>query len=408
MGIMKLRQRYRIYPHPRQVQHLAKLFGCSRVVWNEALTYSMEVFRSTGKSVSNGDLQKKFITQAKQTPERIWLSEVATVPLQQSVRDLGVAFKNFFDSVAGKRKGVRVGKPRFKKRSATQSVRFTKPSIRWKGEKLVLPGVGALRVKWSRKLPSTPSSVTVIKDSSGRYFASFVVEMEPAPIPDNGKSVGVDLGIATFATLSTGEKIAAPKPLKGNLLKLAWLQKKLSRCQKGSKRRERARRQVAKLHARIADIRTDFLHKLSSKLIFENQDINLEDLNVSGMVKNRSLARAISDLGWRQFRTMLEAKAVMYGRTVNIIDRWEPTSQTCSTCGFRGGKKALNIREWVCLSCGAVHDRDVNAAMNIKVAGGQSETQNRRRRTRKTGSKSARSVEASTHLEHLQLRLFGC
>ena len=248
----------------------------------------------------------------------------------------------------------------------------------------------------------------MIKDSSGRYFASFVVEVESPSIPDNGKSIGIDLGIATFATLSTGEKIAAPKPLKSNLLKLARLQKKLSRCQKGSNRRGRARRQVAKLHARIADIRTDFLHKLSSRLIFENQEINLEDLNVSGMVKNRKLSRAISDLGWRQFRTMLEAKALMYGRTVNIISRWEPTSQTCSTCGFKGGKKALDVREWKCISCSAVHDRDVNAAVNIKVADGQSETQNRRQRTRKTGSKSARSVEASTHLEHLQLRLFGC
>ena len=406
---MKLRYRYRIYPNREQAKRLAQLFGCYRVVWNDALALSQEIYRAGGKYPGGAALMKRVITEAKNTTERAWLASVSVVPLQQAIRDLDVAFRNFFGSVTGKRKGPKVSMPRFKRRHATQSARFTTRgfSCRPTG-KLYLAKVGDIKVKWSRELPSPPSSVTVIKEASGRYFASFVVEVEPMAIPDNGKAIGIDLGIATFATLSSGEKIAAPTPLKSNLRKLARLQKQLSRCQKGSNRREIARRKVAKLHARIADIRSDFLHKLSSRLVFENQEINLEDLNVSGMVKNRKLSRAISDLGWRQFRTLLEAKAVIYGRTVNVINRWMPTSQTCSTCGFRGGKKALDVREWVCISCGAVHDRDVNAAVNIKVAGGQSETKNRRLRTRKTGSKSARSVDASTHLEHLQLRLFGC
>lgn len=406
---MKLRYRYRIYPNNGQVKSLAQLFGCSRVVWNDALALSQDIYREGGQYPGGAALMKRVVTEAKQTVERTWLASVSVVPLQQSVRDLDTAFRNFFNSVTGKRQGPKVAMPRFKRRNAAQSARFTTRgfSCRPRG-KLYLAKIGDVQVKWSRPLPSLPSSVTVIKDSSGRYFASFVVEVEPTPIPDNGNTVGVDLGITTFATLSTGEKVAAPKPLKANLQKLARLQKKLSRCQKGSNRREVARQKVAKLQGRIADIRTDFLHKLSSRLVFENQEINLEDLNVSGMMKNRKLSRAISDLGWRQFRVLLEAKAAMYGRTVNVINRWIPTSQTCSTCGFKGGKKGLEVRGWQCISCGAVHDRDVNAAVNIKVAGGQSETQNRRRRTGKTGSKSARSVDASTHLEPLQLRLFGC
>ena len=349
------------------------------------------------------------MTEAKKTVERSWLASVSVVPLQQSIRDLDAAFRNFFQSVTGKRKGPKVSMPRFKRRNSAQSVRFTTRGFALRSTgKLYLAKVGEIRVRWSRELPAAPSSVTIIKDSSQRYFASFVVESEPMELPDNGTSVGVDLGIATFATLSNGEKIEAPKPLKANLRKLARVQKALSRCQKGSNRREAARQKVAKLHARIADIRSDLLHKLSSRLIFENQEISLEDLNVSGMVKNRKLSKAISDLGWRQFRTMLESKAVMYGRKVNIIDRWEPTSQTCSACGFRGGKKDLRVRGWVCMCCGAEHDRDVNAAVNIKVAGGQSETKNGRRRKSKTAPRAATSGDASTHLEHFQLSLFGC
>jgi putative transposase len=219
--------------------------------------------------------------------------------------------------------------------------------------------------------------------------------------------VGIDLGIATFATLSTGEKIDAPKPLKKRLKRLRKAQKNLSRKQKGSNRREKTRKRVAKIHAKIKDTRTDFLQKLSTRVVRENQTIILEDLNTSGMVKNRKLSRAISDLGWRSFRDMLSAKSDKYGRDFRIISRWEPTSQRCSCCGNIGGKKALNIREWECLFCGTFHDRDVNAAINIKVAGGQSETsKNGRRGKCKTSVKEAASREASTQPKIVQLSLF--
>lgn len=194
--------------------------------------------------------------------------------------------------------------------------------------------------------------------------------------------------------------------MKKQLKRLRKLQQNLSRKQKGSRRREFARKKLAKLHAKISDTRNDFLHKLSTKIIRENQTIVLEDLNVSGMIKNRKLARAISDLGWQYFRTMLEAKSVMYGRDFRVIDRWIPTSQTCSCCGFRGGKKELSIREWTCLNCGESHDRDVNAAINIKVAGGLSETVNGRGGRRKTTAKVAVASEASTHPVFKQLSIF--
>jgi putative transposase len=237
----------------------------------------------------------------------------------------------------------------------------------------------------------------VIKDAADRYFLSFVVEIRPETLPNNDQTVGIDLGIATFATLSTGEKIDAPKPLKKRLKRLKKAQKNLSRKQKGSKRREKARKRVAKIHAKITDTRTDFLHKLSTKIVCENQTIVLEDLNTSVMVKNRKLSRAISDLGWRSFRDMLSAKSDKYGRDFLIISRWEPTSQRCSCCGNIGGKKALNIREWECFFCGTFHDRDINAAVNIKVAGGQSETsKNGHGGQHKTSVKEAASRVAST------------
>nr|WP_293101075.1 RNA-guided endonuclease TnpB family protein [Okeania sp. SIO2F4] len=291
-------------------------------------------------------------------------------------------------------------------------------------------------------MPNQPISVTLIRDSAHRYFASFVVETNLEYLPKTESSIGIDLGISTFATLSNGEKINAPKPLKNNLKKLAKFQRKFVKTQPDSNRRERRRLKIARLHAKIKDIRTDFLHKLSTDLVRNYDTIVLEDLNVSGMVKNRKLAKAISDLGWRQFRTLAEAKCEKYGREFRIINRWEPTSQKCSCCGFRGGKKELNVREWTCLNCGTFHDRDINAAINILetiqpktkveaiqaeiletpvqlsifgiVAGGQSETQNKTRRCGKSSPKKDVSLrdmkrinESSTHPESFkQLSLF--
>ncbi|MEM9541388.1 MAG: RNA-guided endonuclease TnpB family protein [Cyanobacteria bacterium P01_E01_bin.42] len=374
---MKARYRYRIYPNQQQKTALAQLFGCTRVVWNDALAFCKEQYQKGEKNPKNGELQKQFITQAKKTIEREWLREVSAIPLQQSLNDLNQAHNNFFSSCKGERKGQKVRPPKFKKRKSKQSARFTRGGFKVGSHNVKLAKIGKVNIVWSRGLPSEPSSVTVIKDSADRYFLSFVVEIIPEPLPKTDKSCGIDLGITDFATFDNGEKVKAPKPLKKNLKRLRKRQKALSRKQKGSKRREVARKKVAKLHAKVKDVRTDFLHKLSTKVIRENQSIALEDLNVSGMVKNRKLSRAISDLGWREFRTMLNNKADKYGREFHIIDRWEPTTQTCSNCGEKGGKKDLSIREWTCLWCGCIHDCDINAAVNIKhAAGGHSEAQN--------------------------------
>ena len=407
---MKVRYRYRIYPTDPQKTALAKLFGCCRVVFNGALAFCHENYKQGNKFVGYNQWSKS-LTQLKKTEEREWLTEVSAIPLQQSLKDLQTSFKNFFDSCSGKRKGKKVKPPKFKKRKSKQSARFADNGFKINGDSVYLAKIGDLKVVWSRDLPSQPSSVTVIKDSARRYFLSFVCEVNHPQLPDNGQSVGIDLGITDFATLNTGEKIKAPKPLKRQLKRLKRLQKNLSRKQKGSKRREVARLKVAKLHAKIADTRTDFLHKLSTRLIQENQLIALEDLPVSGMMKNRKLSRAISDLGWRSFRTMLEAKSEMYGREVRVIDRWEATTQKCSCCGFKGGKKELSVREWTCLNCGQIHDRDLNASTNIlnvslTVAGGQSDTLNGCRRECQTAVKVAVSSEASTHREDKQLSLF--
>jgi len=333
--------------------------------------------------------------------------------LQQSIRDLETAYSNFFNSIKGKRKGIKVKPPKFKRRRGYQTARFTNNAFKVLQDKVYLPKIGQLEIIWSRDLPSVPTSVTVIKDAANRYFLSFLVEINPTQLPDNGKSVGIDLGITDFATLSTGEKVKAPKPLKKYLRKLKRLQKNLSRKTKGSKRREIARLKVAKLHAKIADTRNDFLHKLSTKIVNENQVIVLEDLAVSNMIKNRQLSRAISDLGWRTFRDMLSAKSEIYGREFRIINRYEPTSQRCSSCQQIGGKKALNVREWTCLYCRDVHDRDINASKNIlntrnitKVAVGQTETLNGHRGNVRLESNQAVPREVSTTFKATQLKLF--
>jgi putative transposase len=257
----------------------------------------------------------------------------------------------------------------------------------------------------SRPLPRKPSSVTIIKDAAGRYFASFVVEIAPASGGRAESTVGIDLGLAHFAILSTGEKIENPRLHKKLLRRIKRANRKLSRCQKESNRRKVAKLKLAKLHAKAKDSRTDFLQKLTTRLVRENQAIAIEDLNVSGLIKNRKLSRAISDAGWYSFRSMLTAKCERDRRHLVVINRWEATSQKCSICGFQGGKKKLHVREWECLNCGTFHDRDTNAANNIKVAGGLSETQNGRGRKCKTTSVAV-SVEPSTTPKAIQLSLF--
>ena len=379
---MKARYQFRFYPTDQQQKLLAQLFGCVRVVWNDALA----ICKQAEKLPSNNDLQKLVITQAKKTIERQWLSDVSNIPLQQSVADLGVAYKNFFDSLKGKRKGKKLGRPKFKKKTNQQSARFRIGGFSIKGDEVYLAKIGNVSPIWSRDLPSAPSSVTVIKDCANRYFISFVVEVEPVNIDAKNQSIGIDLGIKTFAVMSNGEKAQSPDYSKLDR-KIRKLQKKLARQPKDSQRRNKTRIQIAKLHNEIADTRKDFLHKLSSKIVSENEVIVLEDLNVSGMVKNRKLARAISLQGWREFRTLCEAKSQKFGRTFHVISRWEPTSQICSECGYKWGKLDLKIRSVKCLNCGTEHDRDENAAKNInKVGIGHCHDSKRAQRQSKTSN----------------------
>jgi len=378
---MKARYQYRFYPTNQQQKSLAQLFGCVRVVWNDALA----LCKASGKAIGFNKLSA-MLTQSKRTEERQWLKDVSSVPLQQSLRYLDVAYRNFFSSLKGKRKGKKVGSPKFKKKTNNQSAEFTKAAFSLSGDSVYLAKIGDIKPVWSRKLPSEPSSVTVIKDCANRYFLSFVVDIEPEHIEPINPSVGIDLGIKTFAVLSTGEKFQSPDYSKLDK-KVRKLQRKLARQSKGSNRRNKTRLRIAKKHNKIADTRNDFLHKVSTEVVRKNQAITLEDLNVSGMVKNRKLARSISQQGWREFRTLCEAKSEKYGRTFSTVSRWEPTSQVCSHCGYQWGKLNLSIRTVTCLNCGTNHDRDENAAKNIdKVGIGNCHDSKRTRRDNKTTS----------------------
>ncbi|MGW4454559.1 RNA-guided endonuclease InsQ/TnpB family protein [Streptomyces sp. NPDC004599] len=368
---MQLRYSFRLYPSAGQHAALARAFGCARVVYNDALR-ARETARSEGLPFPRtGDLSKALITDAKQRPERAWLGEVSAVVLQQSLRDLDTAYRNFFDALKGKR--PRVGAPRYKSRKDTrQAVRFT-ANARWSitpGQKLRLPKIGDLKVKWSRTLPSTPSTVTVVKDSAGRYYASFVVQTGPCEVlPKATPEVGIDLGLGHFAVLSDGTKIDSPRFLRRAEKRLKKAQRDLSRKEKGSSNRNKARIRVARAHARVADARREFHHQLSTKLIRENQAVAVEDLAVKGLARTR-LAKSVHDAGWSAFVTMLEYKAARYGRTFVRISRFEPTSQVCSACGVQDGPKPLHVRVWTCRACGAVLDRDINAAVNVAKAAG--------------------------------------
>ena len=417
---MNCRYSYRIYPTPGQRQSLARLFGCVRVVWNDALAMCFQ----SDKLPKNSELQKLCITQAKNSEDREWLKQVSAIPLQQSVADLGVAFKNFFQSRSGKRKGRKINPPRFKRRVNRQTARFTRngfkvtsASLSDQTSKVYLAKIGDIKVKWSRPLPSEPSSVTVIKDCAGRYFLSFVVEVEPEIKPPRNSSIGIDLGLKTFASCSNGDKVDSPDYSR-LYRKLKRYQRRLAKRQRGSKRRERMRVKVAKLNVQIRDKRKDFLHKLSTKVVNDNQVIALEDLNVGGMLKNCNLSRAISQAGWYEFRSLCESKACIHSRDFRVISRWEPTSQVCSECGYRWGKLDLSVRTIVCINCGVEHDRDDNASVNIEqaglkamlragreVGGGQLHDSKRTGSACKTSTEAVR-VEPSTHREYVQLKLF--
>ena len=377
---MQLRYNYRLYPTPGQQQALARAFGCARVVFNDALRARREAHKAGLPYISGAELSAR-LTAAKATPERAWLGEVSAVVLQQSLADLGAAYQNFFDSVTGRRTGPRIGLPRLKSRKdRRQAIRFT-ANARFKilpGGRLRLPKVGDVEVRWSRELPSGPSSVTVIRDAAGRYFASFAVGTDPVAdagrFPAADADVGIDLGLTAFAVLSDGTVITAPKFLRRAERKLRRAQRAHSRKQKGSRNKEKSRARLARAHARVAAQRADFHHQVSTRIIRDNQAVYVEDLCVKALARTR-LAKSIHDAGWSAFTQMLEYKAARYGRAFGKVGRFEPTSQVCSACGVKDGPKPLSVRQWTCAACGAVLDRDLNAARNI-VALGRRETLN--------------------------------
>ncbi|MDV5147655.1 RNA-guided endonuclease TnpB family protein [Streptomyces sp. SBC-4] len=366
---MQLRYGFRLCPDGPQRAALARAFGSARVVFNDALRVREDARAAGLPFVTSAALSKR-LTMSKKSPERAWLGEVSAVVLQQSLRDLDAAYRNYFDGLKGKR--PKTGPPRFKSsKDRRQAVRFT-VNAGWKvtaGGRLRLPKVGDVRVKWSRALPSVPSTVTVIKDAAGRYFASFVVETEPTVLSEAESVVGIDLGLGHFAVLSDGTKIDAPRFLRRAEKKLKKAQRNLSRKAKGSNNRDKARVKVAQAHARVADARREFHHQLSTKVIRENQAVAVEDLAVKGLARTR-LAKSVHDAGWAAFVAMLEYKAALYGRTFIRIGRFEPTSQVCCVCGVKDGPKPLHIRVWTCQGCGTVLDRDINAAVNIAKAAG--------------------------------------
>ncbi|EST38429.1 transposase IS605 [Streptomycetaceae bacterium MP113-05] len=374
---MQLRYNFRLNPAPGQRIALAQAFGCARVVFNDGLRVRQEAHAAGLPYIKDTDLQKQVITAAKRTPEREWLGEVSSVVLVQALCDLHTAYRNFFASTTGRRKGPKVAAPRFRSRKDNrQAIRLTRNgfSLRPNG-RLYVAKVGEIPVRWSRQLPSDPSSVTVVKDAAGRYFASFVVQTYPSEVlPETTGEVGIDLGLTHFAVFSDGRKVSSPKFLRRAERKLRKAQQALSRKAKGSNNRKKAVARVARLHARVADTRRDHHHKLSTTIIRENQAVYVEDLCVKGLGRTR-LAKSVHDAGWARFVGMLEYKAARYGRTFGKVDRWLPSSQTCHVCMVIDGPKPLNVREWVCGACQTTHDRDVNAA-RIVLAAGRAESQN--------------------------------
>ncbi len=378
---MRLRYNYRLYPTSGQRSALARAFGCARVVFNDGLRARQDAHEAGLPYIADADLSAR-LTAAKTAPGRAWLAEVSAVVLQQSLADLNVAYRRFFDSRkalrewrAAGRKGPRpreVGLPRLKSRKdRRQAIRFT-ANARFRvlpGGRLRLPKVGDVEVRWSRDLPSAPSSAAVIMDSAGRYFASFVVDSQPGALPRVEPVTGIDLGLTHFAVLSDGRKIASPTFLRRAEKKLRRAQRSLSRKQEGSANRDKARVKVARTHARVADARREFHHQLSTILIRDNQAVAVEDLAVRGLARTR-LAKSVHDAGWSAFTAMLEYKARLYGREFHRIGRFEPTSQVCSACGVKDGPKPLHVRAWQCQACGTWLDRDVNAAVNVARAAG--------------------------------------
>jgi putative transposase len=364
---------------------LSRTFGCVRVVWNRTLAARHERYAAEGKATSYAETDRA-LTVMKKTADLAFLNEVSSVPLQQALRHQHAAFAAFFDG--------RARYPRYKSRNGRQSAHYTRSAFRIKGGELHLAKTSApLKVVWS--WPKTdlaalnPSTVIVARESDGRWYVTFTVDTDdPEPAPQTGRAAGVDLGVKDFAVLSTGEKIPSPRHLERKARNLARYQRRLARKQKGSANRAKAKAKVARAHRKVRNARQDFLHKASTRLVRENDLIVIEDLNVNGMTRRSKprpdgnggyrrngaaakagLNKAVLDAGLGEFRRQLEYKAGRYGRTLTVIDRWYPSSKTCSACGHLLASLSLSTRRWSCPSCGARHDRDINAAKNILAAG---------------------------------------
>jgi putative transposase len=355
--------KYRFYPTAEQVTALARTFGSARFVYNWALRMRTDAYYQRQERISYAETSAA-LTTLKRQPATAWLNEVSSVPPQQALRHLDRAFRNFFVGHARY--------PTFKKERGRQVAEYTTSAFRWDAEKRTLTLAKMetpLDIRWSRAFTGAPTTTTVTRDLAGRYFVSFLVEEEVTPLPPTRIVVGLDMGLSALVTLSTGEKITNPKHFARSRCRLKTAQKHLARKQKGSENREKARCKVARAHAKIADQRLDGLHKLSTRLIRENQTVCVETLAVRQLVRNRRLAQAISDASWNELIRQLEYKAAWYGRTLVKIDKWYPSSKRCAGCGHILDALPLSVRQWTCPVCGVSHDRDVNAAKNVLAAG---------------------------------------
>ncbi|UXU88395.1 RNA-guided endonuclease InsQ/TnpB family protein [Burkholderia sp. S-53] len=360
---IKRAYRFRFYPTSEQEVILARTFGCARFVYNHMLRMRADAWQQYQTSIGYHETSAA-LTALKKSPDHIWLNEVSSVPLQQALRHLQTAFENFF--------AKRAKYPNFRRKGGTQSAEYTASAFKWDGTSLKLAKMNApLAVCWSRTIPkgAKVTTVTVSKDTAGRYHVSMLCDDVVSAKSESTSKVGIDFGLTDFVVLSTGEKIPAPNAFRKNEAKLAKLQRRLARKQTGSANRRKAKLKVARMHARIADCRRDFLHKLSTRLINENQMIAIESLSVSHVQKNRRLAKSIGDAGWSEFVRQLTYKAAWYGRTLIGIDRWYPSSKRCSDCGHTVASMPLKVRAWACPKCETTHDRDINAARNVLAAG---------------------------------------
>ena len=363
--------KYRLYPTDEQAAKLARTFGRVRLVYNKALEARTAAWQAEQRRLGYVGTSA-LLTGWKRTNELAFLNDVSSVPLQRALRHLQAAFAAFWNK--------RGNHPKFKaKKRSRASPEYTRSAFRYRDGQLTLAKLdGPLAIVWSRPLPpgAEPSTVTVSRDAAGRWFVSLLVQDAMAPLPpaihpDTGEAhvVGLDAGLTSLVTLSSGEKLANPRHERRDQQRLAKAQRGLARKQRGSRNRERARRKVARVHARIADRRRDHLHQLTTRLVRENQTVVIQDLHVRGMTANHALARAISDAAWSELRRQLEYKCTWYGRDLVVVNRWLPSSKTCSACGRMAAVMPLAVRAWACQACGARHDRDVNAAKIILAAG---------------------------------------